>query len=147
MKKGCIIAAVVVLVLGALIVGGCLWFVGTKGTKFANAGAAFAVEMAISEYQRQNPDAQVAPTNEAWAEALQGFSGTADLSQFVKNGKIVDVFQNEMQISQDPDGTVRVTSPGKDGQIGTEDDVDSGMFEALQQKVEEATEQQPQQPQ
>ena len=145
MKKGCIIAAIVVLVLAIIGVGGC-FFLGAKyGMNFANAGSAFAVEMAIAEYQKQNPDANIEPTNEAWAKALEGFtipggSGN-ELEQFVKDGKILDVYQNEMGISQAADGSIKVTSPGKDGILGNEDDVDSSMLSDLQQKAEEAASQ------
>jgi len=115
MKKGCIIAAIVVLVLALIGIGGCVFFFTTKGPQLANAGAALAIETAIAAYQDQNPDAQIAATNEAWAEALQGFSfpgGTGDeLNQFVKNGKIVDALGNEMAIEEQPNGSIKVISP------------------------------------
>ncbi|MCB1089636.1 MAG: hypothetical protein KDM63_21530, partial [Verrucomicrobiae bacterium] len=73
MKKGCIIAAVVALVLAMIGIGGCVFFGFKYGSKMGNAGVTFAIEMAISEYQAQNPDAKIEPTNEAWAKALEGF--------------------------------------------------------------------------
>lgn len=136
-KKGCLIAAVVVLVLAAVGIGGCVFFTAKFGIQMGLAGAAFAIEMEIAEFQRQNPEAQVPPTNEAWAEALQGFSGSgSDISAFLQGGKIVDIFQNEMGIEQAEDGTIRVISPGKDGVLGTKDDVTSDMFNKLKDKFE-----------
>lgn len=44
-----------------------------------------------------------------------------------------------MIISQNPDGSIKVSSPGKDGQPGTADDVDSSMFKNLQEKAEAAS--------
>lgn len=144
MKKGCVIAIIVVLVLGAIGIGGCVFFGMKYGMQAGNAGIAFAVETAIAEYQRQNPDAKVEPTNEAWATALQNFkipggAGQQDLAQFIKEGKIVDIAQKPMIISQNPDGSIKVSSPGKDGQPGTADDVDSSMFKNLQEKAEAAS--------
>lgn len=154
MNKGCVIAIIVVLVLGAigtaaltlgvLSIGGCVYFGAKYGMQAENAGIAFAVETAIAEYQRQNPDAKVEPTNEAWATALQNFkipggAGQQDLAQFIKEGEIVDIAQQPMIISQNPDGSIKVSSPGKDGQPGTADDVDSSMFKNLQEKAEAAS--------
>lgn len=142
MKKGCVIAIIVVLVLGAIGIGACV-FLGMKfGAQMGNAGVTFAVETAIAEYRKQNPDAKVEPTNEAWVAALQGFQpagGQQDLSQFIQNGKFVDILKKELIFSQNPDGSIKVTSPGKDGLPGTADDVDSGMFKKLQEKAEGAT--------
>ena len=142
MKKGCIIAAIVVAVLAIIGIGVGVYFVKTKGMDFANSGAIFAVEMSIAEYQKANPEAQVAPTNEAWAKALEGFKipGGAgnELDQFVKGGKILDIYQNEMGISQAADGSIKVTSAGPDGILGNEDDVDSSMIGDLMQKAEGA---------
>lgn len=158
MNKGCVIAIIVAVVLViiaavATVVG--LFVVGKKVgeggldfiTKAPNAGAAMAIEVAIQEYKTQNPDAQVAPTNEAWAEALKDFKvgGANDLGNLIEDGKFVDISRNEMGFEQTADGGVKVTSPGKDGILGTEDDVDSSMFEILQQKAEEAAAQEPQQ--
>ena len=142
MKKGCVIAAVVVLVLGAIGIGGCVFFGVKYGSKMADAGVAIALETAIAEYRSQNPDAQIEPTNEAWAKALEGFQlpggGANDLAQFIKNGKLVDITQKEVKIDQAPDGSIRVITSGKDGVFGTEDDGDSGMFKKLQEKAEAA---------
>ena len=140
MKKGCIIAIVVVVVLAALGIGGCLFFAAKYGADFGNAGAAFAVETAIDMYRTQNPDEEVPLTNEAWAEKLQDFQlpggGTQDLSQFIQDGKIVDIFKREMKLEADASGKIRVKSAGKDGQMGTDDDVTSEVFQKLQQKME-----------
>jgi hypothetical protein len=143
MKKGCVIAAIVVLVLGAIGIGGCVFFGVKYGSKMGNAGVAFAVETAIAAYQAQNPDAKIEPTNEAWAKALEGFKlpggGSNDISQFIKDGKIVDIMQKEVKIEQAPDGSIRVITAGNDGTFGTEDDVDSSMFKNLQEKAEAAS--------
>ena len=144
MKKGCIVAlivagvvallAIIAVVIGVVVAGKKL---GEGGLEFLskapNAGAAFALETAIEEYRRQNPDAQVAATNEAWAEVLKDYKmgGATDMSQFVKDGKLVDAFQKEVGVSQGPDGKIVITSPGKDGILGNEDDVTSEMLKDL----------------
>jgi len=139
MNKGCVIAAVVVFVLGVIGIGGCVFLGAKYGAQMGNATIAFGIETAIAAYQQENPDAKIEPTNEAWAKALEGFKmpggGSNDLSQFIKNGKIVDIMQKEVKIEQGPDGSIRVISSGKDGTFGTEDDVDSSMFKKLQEKA------------
>lgn len=157
MKKGCVIAIIVavVLVIVAVVAGVIgLVVVGKKVgeggldfiTKAPNAGAAMAIEVAIQEYKTQNPDAQIPPTNEAWAEALKDFKvgGDTDLGNLIQDGKFVDLSRNEMGFEQADDGSIKVTSPGKDGVLGTEDDVDSSMFEKLQELGEGADSQEPQ---
>ena len=136
MKKGCIIAIVVVLVLGLIIGGVAFYFInkGVGGLKnLGNSAAAFAVETVIEEYKAANPDAQVEATNEAWATALQGFnspSGT-DISAFMANGQLVDINQNPLGLEV-VDGAVKVTSAGEDGQLGTDDDVTAEALEKLE---------------
>ncbi len=154
MKKGCVIAIIVAVVLVIAVVAGIV-VVGKKLgeggldfiTKAPNAGAALAIEVAIQEYKTQNPDAQIPPTNEAWAEALKDFKvgGGNDLGNLIQDGKFVDISRNEMGFEQTADGGIKVISPGKDAILGTEDDVDSSMFEKLQEKIEEAASQEPQQ--
>lgn len=133
MKKGCIIAIVVVLVLGLIVGGVVVYFASTKGAQAVNSGVAFAVETAIEAYQTQNPDAQIPTTNEDWAKALEGFSlpDGQNMSELVQNGKLVDVFQNALKLEEGPDGKIRVISPGKDGEFGTDDDADSSMMRGL----------------
>ena len=139
-KKGCIITAIVVVVLAALGIGGCVYFVITKGADLGNAGAAFAVETTIDLYRQQNPDEEVPVTNEAWAEKLKDFqmpgAGNQNMSQFIQDGKLVDIFKRELKLEEDAGGKIRVTSAGKDGQMDTEDDVTSGIFQKLQEKAE-----------
>lgn len=144
MKKGCIIAIVVVLVLGLIIGGVAFYFIrkGVGGIKnFGNAAAVFAVEAAIEEYKTANPDAQVEATNEAWAAALQDFtspSGT-DITAFMANGQLVDINQNPLGVDV-VDGAIKLTSPGEDGQLGTGDDVTAEAMEKLEAMGTEGTE-------
>ncbi|MCB1061650.1 MAG: hypothetical protein KDN20_01875 [Verrucomicrobiae bacterium] len=149
MKKGCIIAAIVVFVLGVIGIGGCVYVTkkyGTKlvdyGTEFANAGATFAIETAIADFKTKNPEAQIPTTNEAWAAVLKDYQMSGgkniDLSAFIQNGKLVDAFQKELKLVDGPDGSVKAISPGKDGIIDTEDDVDSSKLEKLQGMAEGA---------
>ena len=138
-KKGCVIAAVIVVVLAALGIGGCL-FLGMKyGSEMGNAGVAFAVETAIGAYRSQHPDEEVPLSNEVWAEKLKGFevpgSGAQSMSQFIQDGKLVDIFKREMKLEQDADGKIRAISAGKDGLMNTEDDVTSKLFRRFQEKV------------
>ncbi len=159
MKKGCIIALVVAAVLAllvgvAVIIGAVVLGkkVGEGGLEFLakapNAGAVFAIETAIAEYQRQNPDANVEPTNEAWATALKDFKigGSGDLSGFIVEGKLVDAFQQEVGVSESADGTVVITSPGKDGVLGNEDDVTSEMMTDLVEDAEASADPAPEAP-
>lgn len=142
-KKGCIIAAAIVLALALLGIGGCVYFGMKYGSKFGNAAAALAVESAIEMYRGQNPDEEVPTTNEAWAAKLQDFQmpgagSNQNMSQFIRNGKLVDIYKHEMKLEKDADGKIRATSAGKDGLMGTEDDVTSELFQKLQEKMESA---------
>ena len=116
-------------------IGGAEAFVERVGTQHPGI-----LEIA-GEDQAANPDAQVEATNEAWAAALQGFtspSGT-DISAFIANGQLVDINQNPMGLEV-VDGAVKITSPGDDGELGTEDDITAEALQKLEAMGTEAGE-------
>ena len=135
MKKGCIIAVVVVLVLGALAIGGCVFL----AAKNANSMIVLGIEASIAAYRQANPTAQVEATNEAWSKALESFTPPGGNAQGLPrvNGKLVDMYQNPVKIVQNPDGSIAVFSAGKDGQMDTADDEGSGKLGEMMKKAAE----------
>ena len=142
MKKGCVISLIVLVLLA--IAGGVLVVkFGKKAMGVGQASALFVVEEAIKNYKKASPDALPADnTNEAWAAVLQGTDHDQisvngkpvrlELDHFIQEGKITDLMgQTPVTLQTSANGEITAVLPGKDGQLGTEDDVTSAAFRNL----------------
>lgn len=127
MKKGCIVASIVIAVLIVLCgVGGYIWQM-----RVGNGPLILQVEEWVAVYQQNNPDEQVENSNEAWAKALtsegSGIPNVALVKVVISsgNGKFVDSYGHALEFRGNEDGSVSVIGAGKDGKLGTEDDESS----------------------
>ena len=121
MKKGCIIAIVVILVLGFASCIGCgLWGWANQGPIMV-----LAVEMQITNHRMMHPDDKIEPTIEAWTKALEGNPQSKNLPRSA-DGLLADMNLVPLKVVEGPDGYVSVFSAGADKQMDTADDVGSG---------------------
>ncbi len=122
MKKGCIIAAVVIAVL--IVVCGVVGYIFQQ--KVGNSPMVAQIETAVAEYQQKHPDAQVETSNEAWAAALTaedaGISNAMLINFAARSGQFIDSYKNPLEFTKGADGKISVVSLGKDGKLGTDDD-------------------------
>jgi hypothetical protein len=139
-NKGCLIAAIVGVVL-LVLCGGGIYLVGKKAMPFAGSAILFQLETDIAKYRELHPDKTIEPTNEAWAAALaatdSGVDGQPQWAQMAATtgGKLIDLHQNPLRIIPNPDGTISVRSNGKDGLPDTADDETSQQIREMMEKA------------
>ncbi len=122
MTKGCITAAIVVILFAVVCIGGSFFAFFKYGDPYILSVTEFSIE----EYKRQNPLERIPTTNEAWTEALiaeeSSIKFKRELSQFAPAGQIVDLQQQPIKLVEQRDGSIVALSAGKDQEFDTEDD-------------------------
>ena len=142
MNKGCIIGLVIFGIIAILGIGAAIFF-GKKALGFGQSTALYVVEEAIKDYSADNSNEIPAEaTNEAWTAVLKGTdydkierdgnSLELEIDQFIQGGKMMDVLRkNPITLQKGADGAIVALLPGKDGEIGTADDISSASFRNL----------------
>ena len=141
MKKGCVVALIIVGILAIVGIIGC-FFLAKKGMDFATAGLCYGLEEVVAQYKAENPDKLPAEnTNEAWSDVLKDLNMEGQrIGDMMIGGKLIDPYRNPLKFQADADGTIRIYSAGKDGQFDTGDDVSSDKIKELQEKFGAPTE-------
>ena len=142
MKKGCIIAIVVVVALA--VVGIALFvIVGLPKLKnFGTAGFIVATETAVDMYVAEFGEAPKG-NHEKVIEILRGnnpkeknFLGS-ELDGAIVDGKVADVWRRPLKMNRAADGSLSFTSAGPNGEHGDEDDVTGAAVRDLVGKIQE----------
>jgi hypothetical protein len=131
MNKGCIIAIAVVFALAAV----AAILIGVKGVpwfqKIGSAGIVYGVEIAVDEYTEKYGGPPPGDDHVAIVKEITGGNADKrdffppDLTKAIIEGKVHDGYGNALVIERDANGTIKVSSSGKDGVPGNEDDITS----------------------
>ena len=136
MKKGCI-AGLVVGILLLVAVG----LVAMKVFAYGESSFLFGIEEAGKNYMAENPG-KIPASNEQWVTALQGTDydnnleangrkTAIEIDSLIKNGKFMNPTGSQEISMSVEDGKLKAVLAGKDGQIGTADDITSDKIRAL----------------
>ena len=140
MKKGCLIGVIVffALILIAATIG--FFTMRPRIQKRITEGIIMEVELALEDYAVEfssPPDGD----HESVIRTLRGdnleernYFGR-DISKIVKGGKVVDAWNQPLQIMAGPGGALRVRSAGPNGNYNDIDDVDSADLRKLVEEI------------